>query len=507
MLPNGEPVQLTHDDSEKMSPAFSPDGGRVAYTVVDRDFRWDTWVVPVRGGEPQPLLRNASGLTWTGPRQVLFSEMRKSPHMGIVAAEESRIGQHDVYLPAHEYSMAHRSYASPDGKSVLLVEMDPDHSWLPCRLVPASGESTGRQVGPPGAACTFGAWSPDGKWMYLSSKAGGIYHIWRQRFPDGPPEQITSGPTEEEGIALAPDGRSLVAAVAMKNSSLWLHDASGEREISLEGNAVDPKFTPDGTRLCYKVIKGFSSRKDYNGRPGELRVANLATGRSEALVPDFQALDYDISADGRQVVMEAADRDGTSRLWLAAFDHRSPPRQIPNVQGRQPRLGPDGDIFFRRREGASGFVYRVHADGTGLRKAIESPIALLFAVSRDGRWVEGWGPRPESDASADQAYPLSGGPPVVISDSIEWNWSPSGNAADISAPWIAEGRSYIVPLPAGEAFTRIPAGGFRSEREIAQLPGARRIDALTVPGPSPDVYAMDRSVTQRNLYRIPVPQR
>ena len=34
-LPDGEPVQLTHDDLPKMGPAFAPDGTRVAYTVND----------------------------------------------------------------------------------------------------------------------------------------------------------------------------------------------------------------------------------------------------------------------------------------------------------------------------------------------------------------------------------------------------------------------------------------------------------------------------------------
>ena len=81
ILPDGEPVQLTHDNLLKMSPAFSPDGSRVAYTTVDPQFHWDTWVVPTLGGEPQPLLRNASGLVWTGPRQVLFSEIKMgAPH-------------------------------------------------------------------------------------------------------------------------------------------------------------------------------------------------------------------------------------------------------------------------------------------------------------------------------------------------------------------------------------------------------------------------------------------
>ena len=78
------------------------------------------------------------------------------------------------------------------------------------------GSSAGRLVGPPGAGCNFGAWSPDGKWVYVTSSAGTTNHIWRQRFPDGEPEQVTSGPTEEEGIAMAADGRSLVTAVALR---------------------------------------------------------------------------------------------------------------------------------------------------------------------------------------------------------------------------------------------------------------------------------------------------
>jgi hypothetical protein len=232
MLPDGQPVQLTHDDFDKWSPSFSPDGARIAYTIVDPGFDWDTWTVPVFGGESQLLLKNASGLVWTGPRQVLFSEIKSAVHMGIVAAEENRIGQRDVYLPAHEHAMAHRSYLSPDRKWVLLVEMDQDHVWLPCRLVPFDGRLPGRPVGPLGAGCTSGAWSPDGKWMYFSSAAGGSHHIWRQRFPDGRPEQVTFGPTEEESIAMAPDGRSFVTAVTLSNVSIWMHDANGDRLIS-----------------------------------------------------------------------------------------------------------------------------------------------------------------------------------------------------------------------------------------------------------------------------------
>ena len=123
--------------------------------------------------------------------------------MATVTAEESRAGSRDIYLPPHQRAMAHRSYASPDGKSVLIVEMNASGGFGPCRLAPFDGNSLAKPIGPPDASCHFAAWSLDGKWMYFSSNPGGVFHTWRQRFPDGQPEQITSGPTEEEGIAMA----------------------------------------------------------------------------------------------------------------------------------------------------------------------------------------------------------------------------------------------------------------------------------------------------------------
>jgi eukaryotic-like serine/threonine-protein kinase len=156
MLPSGDPAQLTHDDLRKLSPAFSPDGSRIAYSVVGGI--WDTWVVPVLGGEPRVWLPNASGLVWIDKSKLLFSEIKdKALHMAIVTSEESRAGARDLYV---ERAMAHRSYPSPDRKSMLLVEMNERGAFGPCRLLPLDGSSPGRQVGPPGAACTVAAWSP-----------------------------------------------------------------------------------------------------------------------------------------------------------------------------------------------------------------------------------------------------------------------------------------------------------------------------------------------------------
>ena len=499
-LPAGEPVQLTNDNFAKMRPVFSPDGTRIAYTVVGPKFLWDTWVVSVKGGAPQPWLKNASGLVWTGPRQVMFAEIKNSPHMGIVVADETRMGQRDVYLPTNEHAMAHLSYPSPSGEWLLIVEMDGDHAWMPCRLMPLNGNAPARTVGPAGGACTSGAWSPDGNWMYVTSNAGGVNRIWRQPFPDGAPEQVTFGPTAEEGITFAPDGRSFVTAAVLQNVSIWLHDGRGERQISsLEGIAVNPRFTPDGKKLCYSVVK--QTPTPYSAQPGEVWVADLASGRSQSLAPGYRAWDYDVSPDGLQVVMDAADPEGQRGLWLAPLDRQSLPRTIPDAEdGRQPKFMPDGDVLFRR----GGFAYRIRPDGSRRQKALEQAIVLLSAVSRDGRWIVAWSFLPDGEGMALQGFPLGGGSPVTIAADAAVSWSPGGDAVSVSGGPLPDNRSYIIPLPPDEALPRIPAEGFRSEEEIAQLAGARRIDALTVPGPSPDVYAFYRGTTQRNLYRVPV---
>jgi eukaryotic-like serine/threonine-protein kinase len=502
MLPSGEPVQLTHDDSHKMSPVFSPDGSRIAYSVGGP---WDTWVVPVLGGEPRLWLPNASGLGWIGKSKLLFSEIKNGVlHMAIVTSDESRAGSRDLFVPRHERGMAHRSYPSPDGKRMLLVEMNERGVMDRCRLLPLDGSSAGQQIGPPNGQCTFAAWSPDGDWMYFSTDSSGAFHTWRQRFPDGQPEQITSGPTEEEGVAMAPDGRSFITAVGLTQSSIWLHDGGGDRQISLEGFAFDPKFTPDGKRLLYQVRKAGST---------ELWVAELESGRSEPLLPGFALTavgpgalgGYDISADGRQIVVATPDSGGKVRLWLSPLDRRSPPRQIPNVEGEKPLFGATGEVFFRRLEGTSAFLYRVQQDGGELRKAIEPSVVGMLGASPDRNWlVIG-----THASGGNLIFRLDGGAPIQtqLVGPILLRWS-----GDRKQLFVEEkgkngvDKAYVFPLAPGQLIPESILHGLPSQQEILKLPGVRVIKLEdVVPGATADIYAYTRESVQRNLYRIPLP--
>ena len=188
-------MALTRDGLRKGIPAFSADGSKIAYTVLGPNNSWDSWIVPVLGGDPKPWLPNASGIRWIG-----------------------------------------RSILSPDRHWVLITEMD-NGGMIPCRVVPFDGSSRGHRVGPEKGQCTHAAWSPDGKEMYFTSNAGGGFQIWRQTFPDGTPEPITSGPTEAEGPAISPDGKSIYTSIGFSQSSAWINEQGTERQLSGEGDA------------------------------------------------------------------------------------------------------------------------------------------------------------------------------------------------------------------------------------------------------------------------------
>jgi hypothetical protein len=86
--------------------------------------------------------------------------------------------------------------------------------------------------------------------MYFGAFVDGQSHLWRQLFPTGDPEQISFGPTQQEGVAVTPDRRALISAVGINESGVWLHDGKGERLISAEGSAFSPAYSRDG-RLVY----------------------------------------------------------------------------------------------------------------------------------------------------------------------------------------------------------------------------------------------------------------
>jgi DNA-binding winged helix-turn-helix (wHTH) protein/Tol biopolymer transport system component len=517
ILPDGEPVQLTHDSFPKMAPAFSLDGSRIAYTATDR-FAWNSWVVPVLGGEPKELLPNAAALTWLDSQHVMFSELDPrttaplNSIMGLATATESRAEERYIYLPPG--GMAHRSWISPDRKWVLVSEMGGKELWEPYRVVPFDGSTTGELVGPKPARCTYAGWSPDGTTMYFSADAGDGFHIWRQGFPRGNPEQMTFGPTEEEGIAVAPDGRSLVTSAGIRESTVWVHDARGDRQISGEGFATVPGlgmgsekvhsiFSPDGKKLYYLVRTQVS--RTWISR--ELWAADLDSGRSELVLPGISIGDFSISPNGRRVVFKATDVNGEPHPWIAMLDRSSPPRQITDSIALATGFVSEGRIYFQTPEGNDLFLYSAELDGGPPQRMSSAPLPKamdLLGVSPRGEWqLSGINPA--------IVHPVGGGTPVRICDFCSAGWGPEGKCFYVRFRNIGEqggGKTVVLGLPEGKDLPDLPAGGLKSIRDTQGLKVIAEIDmhgkSIFAPGPDPSIYAYTRVTVQRNLYRIPL---
>jgi eukaryotic-like serine/threonine-protein kinase len=518
-LPDGEPIQLTFDNQPKMSPVFSPDGSTVAYTTVTSQFLWDTWTVPVRGGKAARWVANASGLMWLRDRRLIFSEQTGDLHMRVITADEQRRATRLVYAPPGKQGMAHRSAVSPDGAWVLIAEMD-SAVWLPCRVVPSDGQNAGRRVGPDGQ-CTYVAWAPDGKWMYFSSNSTGAFHLWRQRFPNGTPEQLTSGPTEEEGIAPDPDGRSVLTSVGTRHQSVWIHDDRGEREISREGYAFLPNapegsttqpLTADGRWVLYLVRQGairFSGPKE---RTGELWATDVATGRARSILPGRQVIGYDISRDGTQVAFAALDQAGSSHIWVARLDGSDTPRQLTEFIADSPRFDATGTIFCRRTDNGTSFIYRLR-EGHPPEKAVQPPVLFFLATSPAGDWLIAKLQPTDGPAGshANVAFPTAGGNPVrLCDDDCDVDWTPNGKSLVIrlGGPGPSQTRknkTIVVALEPGTTLPPWPARGIHSREDLGSLGVTREIDGWTYPSDTGSAYVSTRYTTQRNIHRVALP--
>jgi Tol biopolymer transport system component len=501
LLPDGEPTQLTHDGKIKMSPVFSPDGSRVAYTREP----WDTWIVPVLGGEPRLLLPNASGLTWLDKNRMLYSEVKSGIHMGIVSSGEDRSGERVIYFPAETASMAHRSYASPDRKWALVVQMEYG-KWVPCRLVSLDGSSSGRPIGPLKGACTEAAWSPDGSWMYFTSNASGTFHIWRQRFPDGEPQQITSGPTEEEGIAMAADGKSFITAIGIQRTALWFRKDNQERQITFEGNASFTDFGPfsrDGKYFYFLM----SPTANVATASGHLWRAAVGNGHTEAVLPQYEVNQYALMSNDKEIAFTTGK--SRSELWVASTEGRFPPRKLGD-HVRRVRSGPDGVWYSAEQEGKS-IVYRLSTDAAVAEKVLEG--VALESVSPDGtRLLVGRDVDDELKETQIEAVNLTQPATFVPICRQCWTlWSGDGHWVYIGfgenvVGYARQEHRSTVAIPVA-AQTGLPRIGqvLREESQALKLPGAKVVAQQGVAiSPDGSVIAFTRSTANRNLFKIPL---
>jgi Tol biopolymer transport system component len=340
--------------------------------------------------------------------------------------------------------------------------------------------------------------------MYFDSDAGSKgYHIWRQPFPDGVPQQLTASLGDEQGVAVAPDGRSLVTSVGTSEISVWVHDREGERQVSSQGYSYSPRLSSDGGRLFYLQAMN-SSQID---RGGELWVLDLGTGQASKVLPGIAVLSFSVSPDDKQVVFDTLHGDEQHQLWLSSTEHRFAPRQIRSA-GREfaPRYSRSMHIYYLVSKGKLVFLYRMKDDGTQEEKVTSEPVIYASGISPDERFVVVHRTLSREDNMWDaEAVPVAGGPSVPLcSDWCDANWAHDGKVMYFYwRSFSGNTRTYVVPIPQGSDLPKLPSSGFQSEKQLRAV-ATQVMEGSVSPGPDSSRYTFSKETSHRDLYRIPL---
>ena len=297
--------------------------------------------------------------------------------------------------------------------------------------------------------------SPDGNYIAYQMLVGRQWDIFLQRIGGSNPINLTEGSSAHDiHPAFSPDGEQIVFRSERDGGGLYLMGATGESVRRLTDAGFNPSWAPDGSRVIYSLegIDDPSSR----GSISELWTVDLQS-REKAKVYDGDAVQPRYSPDGRRIafwaisksgggqrdigtipagggevtwlmndafldwnpvwfpdgtsILFSSDRGGTMNLWKIGIDPASGnptgaalPITTPSRFAGQISISSDGKRFvFSSIEPRTSLV-RLPADPATLRPSgpLEyisrgSEILLDSQISPDGKWIVYRTQQPQED--------------------------------------------------------------------------------------------------------------
>jgi dipeptidyl aminopeptidase/acylaminoacyl peptidase len=237
--------------------ALSPDGDRVAFTVVRIDeeadeYRSSVWVAETSGSsKPVELTagekKKASAPRWSPDGKLvafLSDRERDKPQLYVMPAkggDPRRIT--DLPLGAMPASW------SPDGSRLLFA------ARVPNSAPPADPDAKKRWEQRP-RHVTKAQYKADGQGYLFDSRM----HLFVVDVKSGAIKQLTDGDTEDRAEAWSPDGtriawsrtRGGIGEYNWSDIHVMSADGSGARQITTEaGRAISPSWSPDGRAIAF----------------------------------------------------------------------------------------------------------------------------------------------------------------------------------------------------------------------------------------------------------------
>lgn len=174
---------------------------------------------------------------------------------------------------------------------------------------------------------------------------------------------LTTRGVRQYGARFSPRGD----VIAYTNRSLTRHraihligmDGTGDRRLVRRNGGSALAWTPDGTRIVFDepdLYRRFRSRFD-------LRVVDVASGRSRRLTRGLRAKEPDVSRDGVVAfVRQDADRSELALVGLDGGAPRDLTRSESGTHWSSPRWSPSGDALVASRLLPGGWLDLVRVD-------------------------------------------------------------------------------------------------------------------------------------------------
>jgi TolB protein len=228
---------------------------RVTY-VVKRGTRFELQVADADGFGSQTVLASDEPIispAWSpdGDRIAYVSFEQKKP---IVYVQTLSTGQRRA-VASFPGSNSSPSW-SPDGKRLAIVLTRDGSSQI--YLINADGSGLVRLTTSSGID-TEPRFSPDGQWIIFTSDRGGSPQIYRTPVNGGAAERLTFDGTYNVSPRFSPDGKSFV--YVQRNAgrfSLMLQELGTRQVIPLTEGGMDesPSFAPNGRMILYASRQG-----------------------------------------------------------------------------------------------------------------------------------------------------------------------------------------------------------------------------------------------------------